>query len=204
LKYYHSGSFEWRFYAEMSENLAIFYSQGRFAPKYTHHVPLRRAKRQCDAALCNLQYSSLEDIPTTAEKLRWLRYQRNLFQVEVADYAGLERSTYIGYEEGARDSYPPDKLAKIAALFQVPADDLLDEYNRFLARQGEAVRIIRRERGLSQEGFAAALGVSESAVRRWESEKTKMTKGMWERVTAPSHSSAQTASRHPCPPAPAA
>ena len=80
-------------------------------------LALRRAKRQCDAALCNLQYRSLKDIRTTAEKLRWLRCQRNLYQTEVADYAGLERSTYIGYEEGERDSYPPDKLAKIAELF---------------------------------------------------------------------------------------
>ena len=122
------------------------------------------------------------DIPTTAEKLRWLRCQRNLFQVEVADYAGLERSTYIGYEEGARDSYPPDKLALIAELFQVPVDDMLDAYNRFLARQGEEIRAIRRTRGLSQEGFARMLGVSESAVRRWENGKARMTKGMWERV----------------------
>jgi len=168
----------------MGENLTIFYSQGRFAPKYIHRVPLRRAKRQCDAALCNLQYRSLEDIPTTAEKLRWLRCQRNLFQIEVADYAGLERSTYIGYEEGARDSYPLDKLALIAELFQVPVDDLLDEYNRFLARQGEEVRTIRQESGFSQEGFAAVLGVSESAVRRWENGKARMTKGIWERVMA--------------------
>ena len=115
--------------------------------------------------------------------MRWLRCQRNLYQVEVADYAGLERSTYIGYEEGVRDSYPPDKLAKIAELFGVPAEDLLDEYNRFLARQGEEVRLIRRERGLSQEQFAAVLGVSESAVWRWENGKTRMTKGMWERIS---------------------
>lgn len=183
MQYRHSGLFEWQFYAEAGENLTIFYSQGHFAPKYIHRVPLRRAKRQCDAALCNLQYRSVEDIPATAEKLRWLRCQRNLYQVEVADYAGLERSTYIGYEEGARDSYPPDKLAKIAALFGVPAEDLLDEYNRFLARQGEEVQAIRRECGLSQEQFAALLGVSESAVRRWENEKAKMTKGIWERIS---------------------
>ena len=56
----HYGSFEWQFYAEAGENLSIFYSQGRFAPKYTHRVPLRRAKCQCDAALCNLQYRSLK------------------------------------------------------------------------------------------------------------------------------------------------
>ena len=105
-----------------------------------------------------------------------------MFQIEVADYAGLERSTYIGYEEGVRNSYPSDKLAKIAELFAVPVDDLLDEYNSFLTRQGEEVRTIRRERGLSQEQFATELGVSESAVRRWEGGKARMTKGMWERV----------------------
>ena len=188
MRYYHYGLF-------------VYYFKGRFYLKYIQEIILRRAKRQCDAALCNLQYRSLEDIPTTAEKLRWLRCQRNLFQIEVADYAGLERSTYIGYEEGTRDSYPLDKLALIAELFQVPVDDLLDEYNRFLARQEEEVRAIRRASGLSQEGFAGMLGVSESAVQRWESEKARMTKGMWERVTTLSPSSAQTASTYPRPPA---
>ena len=75
-----------------------------------------------------------------------------------------------------------DKLAKIAELFAVPVDDLLDTYNAFLTRQGEEVREIRRGQGLSQEQFAEALGVSESAVRRWENGKARMTKGMWERV----------------------
>ena len=58
----HDGSFGWQFYADAGENLTIFYSQSRFAPKYTHRVPLHRAKRQCDASLCNLQYRSLKDI----------------------------------------------------------------------------------------------------------------------------------------------
>ncbi|MCL2300668.1 MAG: hypothetical protein FWC27_11055 [Firmicutes bacterium] len=46
LQYSHDGLFEWQFYAETSENIAIYYSQGRFAPKYIHRVPLRRAKRK--------------------------------------------------------------------------------------------------------------------------------------------------------------
>ena len=68
------------------------------------------------------------------------------------------------------------------------AVDLLDEYNRFLARQGEEVQLIRRKQGLSQEQFAATLGVSESAVRRWESGKARMTKGMWEKLQPTSNS----------------
>ena len=37
-----------------------------------------------------------------ADKLRWYRYQGGLRQRSVADYADIDRSTYIHYEEAGR------------------------------------------------------------------------------------------------------
>ena len=47
-------------------------------------------------------FPSLELLQRDA-KLRWLRYQKGLRQRDVADYAGIDRSTYVHYEEYGKD-----------------------------------------------------------------------------------------------------
>ena len=83
-----------------------------------------------------------------------------------------------------RDSYyPVDKLDRIAELLEVKITYLLDEYNRFLYDgQGWQIRKIRKDMGLTQYQFGKLYGVSAGAVKRWESGKVRVTKGMWEKV----------------------
>ena len=94
-----------------------------------------------DAEKFNLQFSDFSEITETADKLRWLRYQNGLRQRDVADYAGIDRSTYVHYEEYGKDLYPLEHMEKIAQLFEVPVDMLLDDYNLFLRNgQGEQIK----------------------------------------------------------------
>ena len=79
-----------------------------------------------DAEKFNLQFPDFSEITETADKLRWLRYQKGLRQRDVADYAGIDRSTYVHYGEYGKDLYPPEHMEKIAQLFEVPVDMLLD------------------------------------------------------------------------------
>ncbi len=51
---------------------------------------------------------------------------------DVADYAGIDRSTYVHYEEYGKDLYPLEHMERIAQLFEVPVESLLDDYNLFL------------------------------------------------------------------------
>ena len=60
--------------------------------------------------------------------------KKGLRQRDAADYAGIDRSTYIHYEEAGRDFYPKEHMEKLAELFEVPLEDLLDDYNLFLLR----------------------------------------------------------------------
>ena len=69
-----------------------------------------------DAEKFNLQFSDFSEITETADKLRWLRYQKGLRQRDVADYAGIYRSTYIHYEEYGKDFYSPKHMEKIASF----------------------------------------------------------------------------------------
>ena len=69
-------------------------------------------------------------------------------------------------------------MDKLAALYQVPVEELLDEYNLFLARQ---IIALREKLGLSRTAFARQFGISERSLRAWESEEKVISKGCWER-----------------------
>ena len=94
-----------------------------------------------EAEKFNIRYSDPSQINNIPDKLRWYCYRCGLRQRDVADYAGIDRSTYSGYEEFVRDYYPIEKMLKIAELFAVPVTELLDEYNLFLYNdQGKQIK----------------------------------------------------------------
>lgn len=109
---------------------------------------------------------------------------KGLQQKEVAEYAGLYRNTYAGYETpDARDYYPLDKLGRIAELLGVSLLSLLDDYNLFLYNgQGEQVKRLREAKGLSRKELAGRLGVWTTTVRDWECENVRMTRQTWEKL----------------------
>ena len=112
-----------------------------------------------DAEKFNLQFPDFSEITETADKLRWLRYQKGLRQRDVADYAGIDRSTYVHYEEYGKDLYPPEHMEKIVQLFEVPVDTLLDDYNLFLRNgQGNQIKEIRTKLGLTQKTICGQAG----------------------------------------------
>jgi len=78
--------------------------------------------------------------------------------------------------------YDFDVLAKIAELFEISSDVLLDEYNRFVFAQGENLKRLRKRHGLTQAGLAGLIGVNVATVKKWERGDVRMTKRMWERL----------------------
>ena len=71
----------------------------KVAPLQILQFPVILPHKFQDAEKFNLQFSDFSEISETADKLRWLRYQKGLRQRDVADYAGIDRSTYVHYEE---------------------------------------------------------------------------------------------------------
>jgi len=135
-----------------------------------------------DAEKFNLQFSDFSEITETADKLRWYRYQKGLRQRDAADYAGIDRSTYIHYEEAGRDFYPKEHMEKLTELFEVPLEDLLDDYNLFLLRgQGAQIKAIRQRLGLTQKAYATQLGVPLQKFKRWEQGSAQIFKSTWEK-----------------------
>lgn len=98
----------------------------------------------------------------------------------MAEYAGINTSTYLSYESGERDYYPIEKMQRIADFLQVDINELLDDYNRFLYEgQGRQIKKLRKTLGLTQCEFGKLHDVSTGTVKRWEQEAVRMKKKTW-------------------------
>ena len=58
------------------------------------------------------------------EQLKILRKQKGLYQKDVATFLGVDRTTYVKYENGVSEP-DNDTLVKLAELFNVSVDYLL-------------------------------------------------------------------------------
>ena len=154
----------------------------KVAPLQILKFPVVLPHKFLDAEKFNLRFSDASEITEIADKLRRLRYQKGLRQRDIADYAGIYRSTYIHYEEYGKDFYSPKHMEKIAQLFEVPVETLLDDYNLFLRKgQGEQIKTIRMKLGLTQREYADKLGVSLGSLKQWEQNRKQIFKSTWEK-----------------------
>lgn len=129
------------------------------------------------------QYPDPSKIPTVGERLQFYRHKKSLLQKDVAKAVGIDRSTYISYENPEHINYPLNVLKKLADLYEVDITALLDDYNKFLYN-GQAVQIknTRKSLGLTQFHFGELYGVSTRTVRGWEKDRIQISKKVWTRI----------------------
>lgn len=155
----------------------------KYAPLYVHSFQLVQPHMLAEAEKFNIRYTEPSQISNTPDKLRWYRYRHGLRQRDVADRIGIDRSTYSGYEEGGRSHYPIEIMARLAELFSVPVTELLDEFNQFLYYgQGEQIKKMRMDKGMTQKEYAGWLGVPLGTLKRWERNKVTISKNTWEHL----------------------
>ena len=83
-------------------------------------------------------YHSYSEITNPSDRLRWCRYGLDLLQKEVAAMVGMEEWLYRDLESGAfHRSFTPELADKLAALYGIPVEDILDDYTLFLHRAAE-------------------------------------------------------------------
>ena len=150
---------------------------------YLHSFRFIAPKKVSEAQKFVLRFPTADKIETVADKLRYYRHQKGLYQTDVADYLGLERSTYIEYENPDRDYYSAEVMEKISKLLEVDVYDLLDDYNKFLYDgQGRNIKELRKQLKITQEDLAREMNVSLLKVKRWEQNKVRMFKYTWEKL----------------------
>lgn len=181
---YESGSYfkNWKLYEEIDDELKILYQKVNQEVKFSafYHMTFRffKTRGKTNREKFNLQYRNLKAVPTTAEKLKYLRYQNQLKQEEVADYINLARKNYIQYENVDKPGIcPKETLKKLSELYQIPLVHIYDEYYSFIYQDaGRNIKNFRKEKGLTQKAFANYLSVSCSTVKKWEKEISYMSK----------------------------
>ncbi len=142
---------------------------------YIHSFQLIAPRRLLEAQLFNQQYQNYEDILNVQDRLRWCRHHMGLMQKEVVEIIGISRGHYIDFEVEYVDRYPKEIVDKLAELYQVPVDDLLDDYNRFLYKgQKKLIREYRESLGLKKKPFARLMGIDPNLLRAWEADQKRM------------------------------
>ncbi len=153
-----------------------------FAPLHIHSFPLLAPHHLLESEKFNIRFTDPSEITEIADKLRWYRYKKALLQREVADIIGIDRTTYIRYEEIGRDYYAIDHMEKLAELYNIPITELLDDFNLFLYHdQGKQIREKRKSLGMTQSEYAQMLGVNLGNLKKWEQNKVRIFKSTWER-----------------------
>ena len=108
--------------------------EGRgLTPLYLLQVTLAGPRTTVEAQAFYRMYHSYADIPNPWDRLRWCRYGLDLLQKEVAAMVGMEEWLYQDLESGAfHRSFTPELADKLAALYGIPVEDILDDYTLFL------------------------------------------------------------------------
>ena len=88
------------------------------------------------------------------KNLRVIREDRDLLQKDVANALGISRATYSNYEAGLRHP-DPDMLKKLADIYAVSIDELLDytpkNNAKDILRTDERI-LLKKYRSLSKRG----------------------------------------------------
>ena len=106
-------------------------------PLYILQVPLAGPHTTSEAQAFFHMYHSYSEITNPSDRMRWCRYSLGLLQKDVAAMVGMEEWLYRDLESGAfHRSFTPELADKLAALYGIPVEDILDDYTLFLHRGG--------------------------------------------------------------------
>ena len=153
------------------------------SPLYIHSFRFITPKKVVEAQLFMLKFPDPNMITEVSDKLRYYRHKKGLYQIDIADRLGIQRSSYSAYEEHQKDYYAPALMDKIAEILEVDVYALLDDYNRFMYDgQGAYIKNLRKKLGVTQKELAKLMNVDLVKVKRWEQNKVRMFKFTWEKL----------------------
>ena len=175
----------WRAFSRISENCFVMSRTvdgvSCFAPLCLHTFRLLAPRRLLEAQLFNQKYRRYEDIISVPDRLRWCRHSKGLTQEEVANAVGIYKQSYAKLELEHKETPSLDKMERLAAFFEIPITDLLDDYNLFLYRgQAQQIRSHRERLGMTVPQFAQHHNIHPSYIYKWENGTTVISRKMWE------------------------
>lgn len=111
------------------------------------------------------------------EQVRHLREEHELTQKMIADYMGVDKSTYAAWERG-RDLFPLKRLLQLANFYHVSLDFITGQSkqrtNNLIKKNIDPlllkirIKEIRKENNYTQEKLANAFNTTHSAISSYE------------------------------------
>lgn len=150
---------------------------------YIHRFIFYPIHHLAESEQYHLLYSSIEYIPTIAEKLRYARHMKGLRQKDVAQYLNIHLSLYQNYENPEYEQFPVKDLEKLADFYHLKMPQLLDKYHLFLYQyQTSSLKSFRKSQSLTQRQFAEYLNVSRTSLQCWENGYRNLPKNIYEKL----------------------
>ena len=119
---------------------------------------------------------------TVGEKIAFYRFKAGLTQKELAEMLGVNRATFLRYENDML-KLDIDLLYDISEILSIPPNFLYDEYVMFLVYPySNKIKNILKNKGLTEKELAAMLNISTKTVSRWVNNVTPPSKIMYERL----------------------
>lgn len=118
---------------------------------------------------------ALKYLQTPGERIRLLRYINGYKQIVLAKILNVTSSA-ISYWETNKRLPQPDKLYKLAEMFQIPPiliykGEELNDALRKAASIGERINILRYNAGLTKKVLAKKLNTNPIIITQWEAEE---------------------------------
>lgn len=167
---------DWIIYDKLAPNLYSVYQDSSTGicrsvlAVQTFHIFTHRNLSTAQAFLDS--HPTFSSLKTVADKLRYYRFTHELLQMDVANALHIDRQTYSRMEDSSRTAaYNLADIKRLADFYQIPIENLLDDYNLFLYQNfGMQLRNLRTSFHLKQYELAKLLNVHKSAVLGWEHE----------------------------------
>lgn len=154
----------------------------RHSPLFVISFRLIVPRRLLEAQNFKKKYHSYKEINSISDRLKFCRYKLGLMQKEVAKITGISKSTYMKLESGNKNTIDINLADKLAKLYNIPVNDVLDDYNCFiLYGQGELIRNYRKNLNIGKRTLAKLIGAQPTLIRLWENEQKQISLKSWEK-----------------------
>ena len=128
---------DWIIYDKLAPNLYSVYQDSSTGicrsvlAVQTFHIFTHRNLSTAQAFLDS--HPTFSSLKTVADKLRYYRFTHELLQMDVANALHIDRQTYSRMEDSSRTTaYNLADIKRLADFYQIPIENLLDDYNLFL------------------------------------------------------------------------
>lgn len=120
---------------------------------------------------------------TVGGRIKHYRLMKGLKQKDIYEKIGIDKSTYIHYENKVTTSFELELCNKICKAIGIEPELVYDDYLSFIASDfGTTIRDFRKKHKLTHGKFGALICMHPKVSARWEKGKSKPTRASYEKI----------------------